>query len=910
MPIQASVGRKPSPPDPRAIVPSSFKESLEAWASQQLQAYVGQLDELPLLAAPKEFNDPVWGTILVRPAEVMILDSPLLQRLRTIAQLGVVHFVYPAARHSRLEHTLGVVHQVSRLIASLNEHYTGNGPAVSDQQLYLLRLTALCHDVGHGALSHVSENALATFEQIEDITLDFADREQVEQAALAEIASYYIIGSPAFQSLLKEVQALVPDHGLPSCEETIKSMKRAIIGQPICHKVPLLHELISGPFDADKLDYMTRDAQMTGVPVVTDIPRLVQKVRAVDVARDDLRPEIAATVSSEEASYVITGIEFSGGRTVDELILARTLQQDKLYRHHKVRAIEAMVASFYHQMAAIELGAVPMLAFNLRDSDFTGLDRERIAEVIGRPLSDADEPSVAVALDLAERLGRRELFVRAYAFSLGMPLDPYRADAEHYAGLERLVRESGSDFAERGKLIDRVVAEMQAALAIGAPKLLERYPDLKPYIWLDPLYSAPDANDSARAYLISHQPGSKSVIRFQDDYAESVRWASAYILTRDAGYVFAPNDLSQYAYVATEKVLRHDYGIRTPQTMQMYAKRPAQSLAELKLTLDAEDYYEGIAYDVRPLPERLTRADIKRRIEKLCAKLSAYEGPVRGGAVAKKRTLLSPERVLAWLRQFPAEFEDQPLRLLEEMHLVGRAEVVGALDEFLKSPNSAAFENGALCPLGEPKDSSAVTTYWAGDGQGSRGLEVLSLGEALARSDPPIVFVEDFIGSGQQSISILEAWLGAPPTTHLREQREPLSESAAAQLCERRLAFVFAAGQREGANALQARTKELKLHGEVFLAVDAAPRAFERPSAEGREKLAEFCRSVGHELLLDPSEGHEEEWANDRALGYGNNAFLVLFGYNTPTQTLTCLWKDGMFKGVPWMALFPRRPKR
>jgi hypothetical protein len=281
------------------------------------------------------------------------------------------------------------------------------------------------------------------------------------------------------------------------------------------------------------------------------------------------------------------------------------------------------------------------------------------------------------------------------------------------------------------------------------------------------------------------------------------------------------------------------------------------------------------------------------------------------GDVAKKRSLLSPERILAWLRQFPADLNDQPLRLLEEIHLVGRGDVVDALQRFLASSAGDSFAAGALCPLGEPKDSSAVTTYWAGDGRQSEGLQVLSLGDALAQSDLPIVFVEDFIGSGQQSVSILEAWLGVKSTTHLGEERKPLSSAAAQQLRERKLAFVFAAGQDEGATKLRQRAQELDLSAEVFLAVDSAPKAFDGPNVKGRDKLKEFCRSVGHELLLDPDDSdHDEEWATDRALGYGNDAFLVLFGYNTPTQTLTCIWKDGMYECVPWMALFPRRPKR
>lgn len=852
----------------------------------------------------------MWGTILLHPLELLVLDSPLLQRLRNISQLGVVHLVYPAATHSRLQHTLGVVHQIEGLVDSLNDHYTGSGLAISTEQAALLRLAALCHDVGHGALSHVSENALATFEQVEDVRLEFAEDLGIEDADFAEVASYYIIGSPSFRKLLDRAKELVPGDGLPAAAEVIDKVQRAIVGESISDQVPLLHELISGPFDADKLDYMTRDAHMTGVPVVTDIPRLVQKVRAVEVPPNQLRREIAETVSADRPYYVVTGIAFSGGRTVDELILGRTLQEDKLYRHHKVRAIEAMVASIYQQLNEIEPDVAPMLPYCLRDEDFVYLNERRLEDVIDRPLTETEEGPAQVAIDLADRLRRRDLFVRAYAFSLGMPLDPYRADPDHYAGLEKLARESGSDFVQRGLLIDAIVAEMRAALEIADGQLLDRYPDIKPYIWLDPLYATPETNDSARAYLISDHSGPNKVIRFQDDYAETVRWASAYILTRDAGYIFAPSDLSMYAYVATEKVLRRDYNIRTPKTMQMYAKQPDERLGELKLALHEAGYYEGIAYDVRPMPERLTRADIPQRVDDLCSRLKGYEGPVRGGAAEKKHSLLSPERVFAWLRQFPPEYGEQPLELLEEMRLIARPQIVATLNGFIQSAAGQPFQAAAICPLGEPKDSSAVTAYWSGDGQRHGQMPVLSVGDALSRPDLPLVFVEDFIGSGQQSVSILEAWLMAEPTTELGEERMALDEDAAATLRKRKLAFAFAAGQPEGKQLLEERAAELELDATVYIQDPVAPRAFGPSVADERADLEAFCRSVGEALLLDPENGHDEEWVSKRALGYGNNAFLILFGYNTPSQALTCLWREGEYEQVPWMPLFPRRTKR
>ena len=487
-----------------------------------------------------------------------------------------------------------------------------------------------------------------------------------------------------------------------------------------------------------------------------------------------------------------------------------------------------------------------------------------------------------------------------------MPLDPYRADPDHYAGLEKLTRQSGNDFSQRGELIGEIVEEMLKAIELVQPELAERYPDPKPYLWLDPLYGAPETNDSARAYLISDHSGPNKVIRFQDDYAETVRWGSAYMLTRDIGYVFAPQDLAKYVFVAAEKVLRREYQIRTPNTMQMYAKQSGGHLEELKRELNDGGFYDGIAYDVRPMPSRLGKADIRNRVEALCARFGNYEGPVRSGSKEKKHTLLSPERVFAWLRQFPAEFGEQPLQLLEEMILVGRPQVVSALDGFVGSDRGEPFRSASICPLGEPKDSSAVTAYWSGDSKRHHEIRVRSVGDALALSEDPIVFVEDFIGSGQQSVSILEAWLGLERTTQLHETRQPLDSDAAELLRKRKLAFVFASGQPEGKELLEERIDELELDAVVEVAEQDAPRAF---SGDDRADLEQFCRAVGQELLLDPEKGHDEAWVADRTLGYGNNAYLVLFGYNTPAQTLTCIWKGGTFNQIPWMPLFPRRSK-
>src|SRR5438128_1782454 len=111
-----------------------------------------------------------------------------------------------------------------------------------------------------------------------------------------------MVGSPTFAELLAKARGLCDGHNLKA--NAPESIQNAIIGKPIADGIPLLHELISGPFDADKLDYMTRDAVMSGVPVVTDMARLVQKVRAVQIPEASLPERVAQNVKQGLPSYL------------------------------------------------------------------------------------------------------------------------------------------------------------------------------------------------------------------------------------------------------------------------------------------------------------------------------------------------------------------------------------------------------------------------------------------------------------------------------------------------------------------------------------------------------------------------------------------------------------------------------
>lgn len=587
-------------------------------------------------------------------------------------------------------------------------------------------------------------------------------------------------------------------------------------------------------------------------------------------------------------------------------MLGRTLLFDKIYRHQKVRAIEMMFASLFVQIGALLSKEPTLFPYLLTDDEVLSLDEKRIRELAQVRLTSSRRMKVRVAADIADRMRRRDLFVRAFAFAQSMPLDPYRLETSQRLGLERLLRDSGNP-ETRGRLVRAISAEVTVILeSLEENDVLERYqqPDLTPYIWLDPPRPASEAGDISRAYLISDDG---SLMKFRDDFAQTRGWADAYLLTRDTGYIFCPRELAPFVYIASEKFMREEYGIRVPATMMEYSKQDKGKIDRIKAKLSTVGYFSASPHDIRPLPNRLTRADVSPRLDKIAMNLQGYNGPA-GEPDKFGAGKIEAEHMLNWVRQFDTESHtDAALRVLEACKLIGRQELVSALRAF--TGGNPLFKEASICPLGSAKDSSAINTYFAGDISADFGVSIAPLSEALA-TDGPVIFVDDFIGSGQQAISILEAWLGEDPTTNLGEKRgQPLSDRFRQALRDRPLGFVFSAGTDAGKANLEERAAGLGLNAATFIGIRDShlPKAFGSGlfRSENQERTFKArCNEVG--LALLSSAGRH---AKERALGYGNDAYLIVFPYNTPSQTLTCLWASGSVGGSAWTPVFPRRKK-
>jgi len=182
----------------------------------------------------KIVKDPVHGYVEIDEALLPLLDSPVLQRLRYIRQLGFSYLVYPGANHTRFEHALGAMH-----LAGLVSRQIG----LDDHDRLAVSAAALLHDIGHGPFSHASEPLIE-----ELLGHDHAD-----------------------------VGAILQEGDLTGALERTGINPEEIISL-IAGDHPLA-EIIHGSLDVDRMDYLLRDAHYTGAPYGTvDTQRLIRHI--------------------------------------------------------------------------------------------------------------------------------------------------------------------------------------------------------------------------------------------------------------------------------------------------------------------------------------------------------------------------------------------------------------------------------------------------------------------------------------------------------------------------------------------------------------------------------------------------------------------------------------------------------
>ena len=230
---------------------------------QRLKSWLPPSEGTP---GKKIVKDRVWGLIDLPSWVMPLVDSRLLQRQRRIRQLGMSYLVYPGGGYTRFEHALGCFHAMRQLLAAIDRN--GDRSVLLDTYSERgLSLAALLHDVGHMPFSHASEHVLEMRADsctlggthLRDV-LDIFGERFGKNVRLAEALSILTVLSSPLQRI---VRAQIPD----APDDFFRDVAAFIAGAPATDELRGWGQLVSGECDADKLDYMARDAAVTGVPV-------------------------------------------------------------------------------------------------------------------------------------------------------------------------------------------------------------------------------------------------------------------------------------------------------------------------------------------------------------------------------------------------------------------------------------------------------------------------------------------------------------------------------------------------------------------------------------------------------------------------------------------------------------------
>jgi len=297
-----------------------IKDRINDWVNDLLGSY-----EPELVKQVKAIHGAVLGTNLFYEHEIAVIDSPLIQRLRHIKQMGLCFLTYPSATHSRLEHTLGVMTLVSRYVRALNQAVkdgrikkritTDEDPYKGD--LAELRMAALLHDCGHGFLSHASEDVYQNHPEIKKLR---EENKLFVDCGAGEILSYLIVTSKAFRKWFETyINASYP------IRIDLKRVANWIIGNPTDERA-YLAQIISGPLDADKMDYIPRDSYYSGLSLPIDIERLFYTLAIYENPKDR-RIHLALR------SYV----------PAEQIFFSKVMLYTTVYYHQKVKACDCML---------------------------------------------------------------------------------------------------------------------------------------------------------------------------------------------------------------------------------------------------------------------------------------------------------------------------------------------------------------------------------------------------------------------------------------------------------------------------------------------------------------------------------------------------------------------------------------
>ena len=331
-----------------------------------------------LFSRSKKIYDAVHGFIRFNSFEQLIIDSEPFQRLHGIHQLGIAYLVYPGATHTRFEHSLGTMHLATEIFSRLRS----KGFILHESQYWeqIIRLAALCHDFGHLPFSHDAEKEL----------LGKAGHEQWTKRAIFHLAP-----------LLEQLSEFFPGKEICQdiCKMAIGEKKLLEMGEEVVFSAEekVLSQIVTGDFfGADRIDYLLRDAQCTGVSHgLFDYQQLIEML----------------TIANVNGSLQMC-VEENGVESCEALLLARHFMHKRVYSYPSVKLYKLHLARFMK----IFFEGKPFLQ---ELEHYLSLSDYEVITALRKSAKDSSAKGHKEALALTDRGKRFKPFILSDSISVG-----------------------------------------------------------------------------------------------------------------------------------------------------------------------------------------------------------------------------------------------------------------------------------------------------------------------------------------------------------------------------------------------------------------------------------------------------------------------------------------------------------
>ena len=919
-------------------------EEVEEYTKGMLSSYIEDYKEGAIQPIEKEIYDAIWGSIPFTAEEVFIIDSPIIQRLRRIRQLGMSDFVYAGSLYSRFSHTIGVVSIANSMTQVVNsrieklERIHNIAPEDNKKEFFLciVRLSAIFHDAGHFFYSHATEKffrddiRFLRRAEIDEILDKLREDFNVLDIGLHELISCMIVNTTTVKTLLSiyidEYNKRKNRRNIPfSSEKCVEYISALIIGVPTDREILPYSKIINGPVDADKCDYLSRDSHMTKIPAGVDISRLIHKLSVI-IKKEGINTSTVWNDSCDsDKKYFELAVSESAERTIFQLCMAKNTMYGSIYYHQKVLTAEAtyreIIGHVFRLFPDDYNSFTKMLVLT---DDFFGqyllyyLERKRDAlaaektceeddSAIDEQLSEINKLIFDINNLISRILGKR---VADVSFD---NLNGDQTDKIQLNGIMTLPEKAD----ELSELIDKTVNEyckVQSALGKEIKK------------------------QNVKLFVISQSPneGDPSKVKVNIDLGNGqYRPFRKYgpIVSKEADdrkVYFVTNQFDRdMMYVALEIVLYRDYkSIMLKGASASCMKYRNNEIKNRKKALFDKQYYEKQLNQLIPGEFVVGLIDQgKKKIEDIAKKFGQFDG--------QQGKHITGEAVVSFLKQFcgipaikPEDYKtllSTIVSLLEQAIFINRQEFRESMTPLLQCIVTNTKEDYYIYALGGPGDSASHLNYYMKnevirffEDNGYKLTDVQDLGvwlESRSAEKDTLVFFDDGAYSGRQALSIFQTYFGVSEEKRATKDAAHVEELNLIQkekLRNSKILIVYVCGAKQNFSELKRDLSKSPLNLNI---IDIkAWHDISTPLIDSTNESGKIAGTalyyVGYHLLIN----NKPHWEDDRkkldALGYNNSRQMVFTSWSVPTYTMTAFWMSGEIEANwKWKSLFERTTK-